>query len=248
VKDTVALVTGASRGIGRATAMRLAASGADVIVNYNSHADADAPHAIDETIARLQSHGVRAIAIDADVSDRAAVARMVSDTQARFGRIDVLVNNAGIERAGALSAITDDDWDSTIGVNLKGQLLMIQAVAPGMRARRAGRIVNVSSELALAGRAGLATYCASKAGVIGLTKAVARELAADGVLVNCVAPGPTDTDLLPASERTAELVANIPLGRIGTPEEIAEVIWFLVSPANGWMTGQVVSPNGGVVI
>jgi 3-oxoacyl-[acyl-carrier protein] reductase len=187
------------------------------------------------------------MAVDADVSDRAAVSRMVSDAEARFG-INVLVNNAGIERSDALSAITEHDWDDTFAVNLKGQFLMIQAIAPGMRARGAGKIVNVSSELALVGRAGLATYCASRAGVIGLTKALARELAADGVLVNRGAPGPTDTDLLPASERTPALMANIPLGRIGTPEEIAEVIWFLVSPANSWTTGQVVSPNGDVVI
>ena len=173
---------------------------------------------------------------------------MVREAQAEFGRIDVLVNNAGIERAATLENITEDDWDVTLAVNLKGQFLVSQAVAAGMRERRAGKIVNVASELALVGRAGLAAYCASKAGIVGLTKALARELAPHGVLVNCVAPGPTDTDLLPASERTSDLLARIPLGRIGAPTEIAEAIWFLVSPANTWTTGQVLSPNGGAVI
>jgi NAD(P)-dependent dehydrogenase (short-subunit alcohol dehydrogenase family) len=173
---------------------------------------------------------------------------MVEQAEAELGEIGVLVNNAGIERPAHLESITERDWDATFAVNLKAQLFVIQAVAPGMRARRSGRIVNVASELALVGRAGLASYCASKAGVIGLTKALARELAGDGVLVNCVAPGPTDTDLLPDSERTPELLSHIPLGRIAAPEEIAEVIWFLVSPANTWTTGQVFSPNGGTVI
>jgi 3-oxoacyl-[acyl-carrier protein] reductase len=245
---TVALVTGASRGIGRAAAMRLAQAGADVVLNYHSAADADAMGAIEETLARATGHGGRAMGIDADVSDVAAVRRMVDEAEAQLGGIDVLVNNAGIERPAYLEAITERDWDDTFAVNLKAQLFVIQAVAPRMRARRGGRIVNVASELALVGRAGLVSYCASKAGVIGLTKALARELAGDGILVNRVAPGPTDTDLLPASERTPELLSEIPLGRIAAPEEIAEVIWFLASPSNTWTTGQVFSPNGGTVI
>lgn len=244
---TIALVTGASRGIGRATALRLAEAGLDVAINYLGATDEEAA-AARETVARAESHGARAVAIEADVSDRAAVARMVATAEAQLGAIDVLVTNAGVEVPAALEEIRDADWARMIAVNLTGQLLPIQAVAGGMRARRRGRIVTVASELALIGRAGLAGYCASKAGVIGLTKAAARELAPDGVLVNCVAPGPTATDMLPPQERTPAMVARIPLGRIGTPEEIAEVIRFLASPANTWMTGQVVSPNGGVVI
>jgi NAD(P)-dependent dehydrogenase (short-subunit alcohol dehydrogenase family) len=248
VQGTVALITGASRGIGRATAVRLAAAGVDVVVNYHGRADSSQPDAIAETLALAANHGVRAIAIDADVSDPAAVSRMVSEAERELGRIDVLVSNAGIERAAPLGLTTDDAWGETLAVNLTGQFLVVKEVARGMCERRRGKIVTVASELALVGRAGSAAYCASKAGVIGLTKALARELAPDGILVNCVAPGPTDTDLLPASERTAELIAKIPLGRIGTPDEIASVIWFLVSPANTWMTGQVISPNGGAVI
>ena len=248
MKRSVALVTGASSGIGRATVARLAAAGTDLVINYHSAANGSQPDAVQKTVALAASCGARAIAVDADVADPEAVSRMVNEAEAAFGRIDVLVNNAGIERAATLEHITEDDWDATLAVNLKGQFLVIQSVAPGMRERRAGKIVNVASELALVGRAGLAAYCASKAGVIGLTKALARELAPHGVLVNCVAPGPTDTDLLPASERTPELLATIPLGRIGAPAEIAEAIWFLVSPANTWTTGQVLSPNGGAVI
>ncbi len=246
-EGTIALVTGASRGIGRAVAARLAAAGADLIINYHSGADPSSERPIDATLEAVAAYGGRAIVIDADVSDRNAVAGMVAEAEREFGRIDILVNNAGIERAAALEEITETDWDKTIAVNLTGQLLVSQAVAPGMRARRNGKIVNVASELALVGRPGLVSYCASKAGVVGLTKALALELASDGVLVNCVAPGPTETDLLPPDERTPEMVSRIPLGRIGTPAEIAEVIWFLVSPANSWMTGQVISPNGGVV-
>jgi 3-oxoacyl-[acyl-carrier protein] reductase len=245
---TVAFVTGASRGIGRAAAVRLAQAGTDVVLNYHSEADAGAVGAIEETLALAIGHGARAIAADADVSDIAAVRRIVDWAEEQLGGIDVLINNAGIERPARLEAITEHDWDDTFAVNLKAQLFVIQAVAPGMRARGGGRIVNVASELALVGRAGLVSYCASKAGVIGLTKALARELAGDGILVNCVAPGPTDTDLLPASERTPELLSDIPLGRIAAPEEIAEVIWFLASSANTWTTGQVFSPNGGTVI
>ncbi|MHB8691469.1 MAG: SDR family NAD(P)-dependent oxidoreductase [Solirubrobacteraceae bacterium] len=248
MNGTVALVTGASRGIGRATVVRLAAAGADVAVNYYSGADASCAAAVDETLRLVGSHGVRALALDADVSDPGAVRQMVARVERELGRIGVLVNNAGIERPAPLDRATADEWDQTIAVNLKGQFLTAQAVAGGMRDLGGGRIVNVSSELALVGRAGQVAYCASKAGVIGLTKALARELAPDGILVNCVAPGPTDTDLLPASERTPELLAKIPLGRIGTPDEVAAVICFLVSPENGWTTGQVLSPNGGVVM
>ena len=246
MNGTVALVTGASRGIGRATAVRLAAAGADVAVNYHSRADAS-DSAVGETLRLASAHGATAIAFDADVSDARAVGELVADVEAQLGPIGVLVNNAGIEHPAPITEATEQQWDETIAVNLKAQFLLARAVVPGMRALGAGRIVNVSSELALVGRAGNAAYCASKAGIIGLTKALARELAGDGVLVNCVAPGPTDTDLLPESERTPDLIAQIPLGRIGTPEEVAAVICFLAGPENTWTTGQVLSPNGGVV-
>jgi 3-oxoacyl-[acyl-carrier protein] reductase len=248
VAETVALVTGASRGIGRAIAVRMAAAGIDLVLNYNAQADAQQPEAIEQTLALVAEHSVRTFAIDADVSDRGAVAQMVIEAESRLGAIEVLVSNAAIERPGSLEEITEVAWTETLTVNLTGQFHVIKEVARGMRERRAGKIVTVASELAISGRAGLAAYCASKAGVIGLTKSLARELAPHGILVNCVAPGPTDTDLLPETERTPELIAQIPLGRIAAPEEIAEVIWFLVSPSNTWTTGQVVSPNGGTVI
>ena len=248
VAETVALVTGASRGIGRATAARMAAAGVDLVLNYNAQADAQQPEAIEQTLALVAEHSVRTLAVDADVSDSSAVARMVSEAEGQLGEIDLLVSNAAIERPGLLEEVADKDWTETLAVNLTGQFNMIRAVARGMRERRAGKIVTVASELAIVGRAGLVAYCASKAGVIGLTKSLARELAPHGILVNCVAPGPTDTDLLPVTERMPQLIAQIPLGRIAAPEEIAEVIWFLVSPANTWTTGQVVSPNGGTVI
>jgi 3-oxoacyl-[acyl-carrier protein] reductase len=243
----VALVTGASSGIGRATAERLAADGMDLVVNFHSGARGADRAAVQSILVSAASRGRQAIALDADVSNRGAVARMVREAEARLGQIDVLVNNAGIELPATLESIADEDWDAMMAVNVKGQLLVIQAVAPGMRARGAGRIVNIASELALVGREGLAGYCASKAAVIGLTKALARELARDNILVNCVAPGPTDTDMLPPSQRTPELIERIPLGRIGAPEEIAAVVSFLVSSGNTWTTGQVLSPNGGLV-
>jgi 3-oxoacyl-[acyl-carrier protein] reductase len=248
VNGTVALVTGASRGIGRATAVRLAAAGAEVAINHLAGADRSAEADALQTLRMVQSHGVRGVVIDADVSDAAAVRAMVARIETELGPVGALVNNAGIEYPAPVEEASERDFDRTIAVNVKGQLLAVQAVLAGMRSLGGGRIVNVSSELGIAGRTGMASYCASKAGVIGLTKALARELAGDGILVNCVAPGPTDTDMLPASERTPELIRQIPLGRIGTPDEVAAVICFLVSPENTWTTGQVLSPNGGVVI
>jgi 3-oxoacyl-[acyl-carrier protein] reductase len=248
MQETVALITGASRGIGRATAVRLAQAGVNIALNYHRAADSAHPQAIAQTLNQIAANKVRAIAIEADVSDPEAVAKMVTEAEQELGPVDLLVTNAGIEHPGSLTETTDANWNHTLAVNLTGQFLVIRHVALNMRTRKQGRIVTVASELALTGRENMAAYCASKAGVIGLTKSLARELAPDGILVNCVAPGPTDTDLLPTSERTPELLAKIPLGRIGTPQEIAETIWFLLSPANTWTTGQVVSPNGGVVI
>jgi 3-oxoacyl-[acyl-carrier protein] reductase len=246
----VALVTGASLGIGRATAVRLGMEGADVVLNHLARADAPRgkERAIDEALRLVRQTGARALAVEADVSDRPAVHAMVAVAEKEFGRIDILVNNAGIELGGTLVETQESEWDQVLAVNLKGQFLVCQAVVPGMIRRRTGRIVNVSSELALVGRPEAAAYVASKAGVIGLTKSLARELAPHGIVVNCVAPGPTDTDLLGPDERGPEKLGAIPLGRIGKPSDIAAAICFLVSPDSSWTTGQVFSPNGGTVM
>jgi 3-oxoacyl-[acyl-carrier protein] reductase len=173
---------------------------------------------------------------------------MIARAIERFGRIDILVNNAGIARPGAIDSLTEEDWDRTLDVNLKGQFLVVRAVVAGMKERRKGSIVNVASELGLVGQPDLSPYCASKAGVIGLTKSLARELAPFSIRVNCVAPGPTDTAILSDAERTVDYIATVPLQRLGTPADIASAVWFLASPESSWTTGQILSPNGGVVI
>jgi len=173
---------------------------------------------------------------------------MVRRAVGQFGRIDILVNNAGIAPECGLSEMSEEIWDRVLAVNLKGQFLVCQAVVPHMLAAGYGRIINIASEQGLIGAAEMSAYCASKAGVFGLTKALARELAPAGILVNCVAPGPVDTALLADRDRTPELLSRIPLGRIGQPDEIAFAVLFLASPRTSWTTGQVHSPNGGVVM
>jgi len=238
------LVTGASQGIGRATALMLAEAGADIVVNHFGASPGDVEE-LSRSIGRL---GRRAIAIEADVSRRAEVARMVEHAVGEFGRLDILVNNAGISPEHPIESTTEEIWDRVLAVNLKGQFLVCQAVVPQMRARGYGRIINVASEQGLIGAVGMSAYCASKAGVFGLTKALARELAPEGILVNCIAPGPVDTAMLNPVDRTPELVAKIPLRRIGRPDEIAFAVLFLASPKTNWTTGQILSPNGGVVM
>src|SRR5215472_18332821 len=219
----VALVTGASQGIGRA---------GDV----------------DELSRSIRQVRRRAIAIEADVSSRTEVARMVELAVGEFGRLDILVNNAGISPEHPIESTTEEVWDRVLAVNLKAQFLLCQAVVPHMRAQGYGRIINIASEQGLVGAVGMSAYCASKAGVFGHTKALARELADDGILVNCIAPGPVDTTLLADRDRTPELASRIPLGRIGRPDEIAFAVLFLASPQTSWTTGQIHSPNGGVVM
>ena len=243
-------MTGASLGIGRATAVQLATEGAQIVVNYFGDADAKRgrEQAVEETARLIRDAGGDPLVLEADVSNQTAVRAMVDAAQKHFGRIDIVVNNAAIEQGGTLLETEEREWDRVLAVNLKAQFLVAQAVVAPMMARHSGKIVNVSSELALIGRAAASAYVASKAGVIGLTKSLARELAPYGILVNCVAPGPVNTDLLSPLERTPELLKAIPLGRIGEPADIASAICFLVSPGAGWITGQVLSPNGGIVI
>jgi 3-oxoacyl-[acyl-carrier protein] reductase len=236
--NRVALVTGGSRGIGKAIALALARSGVAVAVNYRARGDAAA--AVVETI---QQSGGRALAIDADVSVAGAVQMMIHEVEERLGPVDILVNNAGMAAIRGVDDITEEDFDRAIAVNLKSAFLCTQAVLPGMRARRWGRIVNLSSIGARTGSGAVSiAYGASKAGLEGMTRAYALRLAPEGVTVNAIAPGLVDTDMgKPLIE--AGVTARIPVGRPGTAEEIAQAVMLLV--ANAYITGQTLAVNGG---
>jgi 3-oxoacyl-[acyl-carrier protein] reductase len=237
LKNRVAIVTGGSRGIGRAIALALGQAGAAVAVNYRDRRE-DAASVV-ESITKA---GGRGIAIGADVSDSAAVRRMVQEAEQRLGAIDILVNNAGMAAMRGLDDITEEDFDRTIAVNLKSVFLCTQAVLPGMRARRWGRIVNISSIAARAAGGVSVVYNASKAGIEGLTRGYAMRLASEGVTVNAVAPGLIDTDMgRPLIE--AGVAARIPVGRFGTGDEIAQAVMLLVRDA--FITGQTLAVNGG---
>ena len=237
LNNRVALVTGGSRGIGKAIALTLAKAGAAIAVNYRERGDDAAA-----VVEAIHKTGRRAAAIKADVSLGAAVRSMVYEVEERLGPIDILVNNAGMAAFCDLDNITENDFDRTIAVNLKSAFLCTQAVLPGMRARRWGRIVNISS-IAARGAGGVSVvYNASKAGMEGLTRGYAARLASDGVTVNAVAPGLIDTEMgKPLIE--AGIAARIPVGRVGTGDEIAQAVLMVVG--NGYMTGQTVAVNGG---
>jgi 3-oxoacyl-[acyl-carrier protein] reductase len=236
LKGRVALVTGGSRGIGRALAISLADAGAAVAINYLERADAATGVA-----ESIRKQGGRAMVVGADVSKAAAVKAMVSDVERALGPIDVLVNNAGIGLVRAVDDLTEEDFDRTIAVNLKSVFLCTQAVVPGMRERKWGRIVNISSGAAR-GAGGVGPhYNASKAGMEGMTRGYAARLVKEGITVNAVAPSLIETDMVSA---VASSAARIPLGRFGTPEECAQVVMMLVG--NEYMTGQTVALSGGL--
>jgi 3-oxoacyl-[acyl-carrier protein] reductase len=239
----VALVTGASRGIGASIAARLAGCGAAVAVNY-----AGSKSAADEVVAGILAQGGRAIALQADVSDASACAALVSDTIEGLGGLDIVVNNAGIARDGLIVRMSDDDWDAVIGTNLTGVFNVTRAVARHFMKQRSGSIVNVTSVIGLVGNAGQANYSAAKAGVIGLTKSVAKELAPRGIRVNAVAPGFIATDMtaeLPENVRKVAL-GQIALGRFGEADDVASAVAFLVSDEARYITGQTLAIDGGM--
>jgi len=240
-----AIVTGGSRGIGKAIALKLAEKGANIIVNYTSSPD-KAELVVDE----IKKMGREALAIKADVSNPEDVKNLVKESSKHFSSLDILVNNAGITKDGLLIRMKDEDWDKVIDVNLKGTYLCTKLVSKIMMKQRSGKIVNITSVVGIMGNAGQANYSASKAGVIGLTKSTAKELASRGINVNAVAPGFIQTEMTEKlSEEIVENYANnIPLGKLGSPEDVANAVAFLCSEDASYLTGQVINVDGGMVM
>ena len=245
LQDRVALVTGGSRGIGRAISVKLAGMGAFVFVNFAANRAA-----AEQTLRTLRDDGAEGDLLPFDVSDAEACRRAVAGAVEKKGRLDILVNNAGVSADGLLVRMKDGDWRSVIETNLTGTFNCCRAAAYPMMKRRWGRIVNITSVVGQSGNAGQVNYSASKAGIIGLTKSLARELGARNICVNAVAPGFVATDMtrnIPAEE-TDRIRDMVPLGRLGTPEDVAGIVGFLATEEASYITGQVISVNGGLYI
>jgi NAD(P)-dependent dehydrogenase (short-subunit alcohol dehydrogenase family) len=243
LRDKIALVTGAASGIGAATSRRFAREGATVAIN-----DAR-PEGLEAVAGDIRAAGAEALLLPGDVTKKADCERLVQDVTRTFGRLDILINNAGVNRDAMAAKMTEEQWDAVLAVNLKGTFLCAQAALPGMRERAWGRVVNTSSVGAL-GNIGQANYAASKAGVIGLTKTLALEYAKYGVTVNAIAPGPVMTAMLagvPDAIRE-RIIAQVPVGRIASPDEIASVHVFLASDEAAFITGQVIFADGGMSV
>ena len=244
LKDKVAIVTGASRGIGKAVALALAAEGAKVVINYARSSDA-----ADALVNQIMAEGSEAIALQADVSQAEQVDALVSTTLEKWGQIDVLVNNAGITRDTLLLRMKPEDWQAVIDLNLTGVFLCTRAVSKTMLKKRTGRIINIASVAGQMGNPGQANYSAAKAGVIGFTKTVAKEMASRGVTVNAVAPGFIATDMTGDLPNADDILKFIPMGRFGKPEDVAGLVKFLAADeAASYITGQVMNVDGGMVM
>ena len=245
MNESVALVTGGSRGIGRAICLELARQGAAVAVNYAGN-----EQAAQETVEACRALGVQAEAFQADVSDPAACESLIAQVKERFGRLDILVNNAGVTRDGLLMTAKPEDFDKVLDTNLKGAYFCMKAAAKVMMRQRYGRIVNLSSVVGLRGNPGQTGYAASKAGVLGLTKAAAKELASRNITVNAVAPGFVETDMtavLPEKAKTA-MLSTIPMAAPGQPEDVARAAAFFARPESAYITGQVLCVDGGMAV
>jgi 3-oxoacyl-[acyl-carrier protein] reductase len=243
--EQVAIVTGGSRGIGRATALTLGKAGAKVVVNY-LHQE----RAAQEVVTLIERQGGQALALKADVSCQSEAQALVEKALEAFGRVDILVNNAGITRDNLSLRMKPEEWEAVLHTNLTGVFFCCQAALKPMLRQKSGRIINVTSVVGLTGNAGQANYAAAKAGIIGLTKSLAKEVASRGILVNAVAPGFIATDMTEelGEEARRAFLERIPLGRAGFPEEVAEVILFLASPASRYITGQVIVVDGGLTM
>lgn len=241
----IALVTGASRGIGRAIALRLAEAGATVVVNYAGNVKA-----AQEVESMIVDAGGKAMLIQADIANTETVEDMIKNISKEYGKIDILVNNAGITRDSLLMRMKENDWDDVINTNLKGIYNTTKSVSRIMMKQKSGRIVNMASVVGLTGNAGQANYAAAKAGVIGFSKSMAKELASRGITVNTVAPGFIETDmtLVLSDQVKEELVSRIPLARLGDAKDVANAVMFLVSDEASYITGQTLNVDGGMVM
>jgi 3-oxoacyl-[acyl-carrier protein] reductase len=239
----VAVITGSGRGIGKAIAMKLAENGATLVIN-----DVGDSAPAEQTVSEIKNLNRQAMAVMADVSSSTDVSKMMETTIAAYGKVDILVNNAGITRDQLTMKMTDEEWDKVLAIDLKSVFLCTRAVLRPMLKQRSGRIISMSSVVGIIGNAGQANYAAAKAGIIGFTKTIAKEVASRGITVNAVAPGFIDTPMtqvLP-EERKQALMNNIPLGYLGTPRDIAETVAFLASEEARYITGQVISVDGGI--
>ena len=245
LKEKNALVTGGSRGIGRATAIELSKEGANVIITYNSNEEK-----AKEVIKEIEKNGVKGLAIKADVSSEEDVKSMMKTIKSQFDSIDVLVNNAGVTKDNLLIRMKSEDWDKVINTNLKGVYLCTKAVVRGMMKKRYGKIVNIASVVGISGNAGQGNYSASKAGVIGFTKSIAKELGSRGINVNGVAPGFVETDMTEvlSEDIKEQSLKLIPLNRFAKPEDIANVVVFLCSEKANYITGQIINVDGGMLM
>ena len=245
LQGKVAVVTGGSRGIGRAICLELARQGAKVVFSYAGNTAA-----AEETLAALRELGAEAKAVQGSVTDAGAVKALVDTAVKELGALDILVNNAGITRDGLAMAMKEEDFDAVLDTNLKGAFLCAKAAMRPMMKNRWGRIINLSSVVALRGNPGQANYCASKAALIGMTKSLAKELGSRGITVNAVAPGFIETDMTAAMSESARsaMLGTIPAGRPGTPEDVAQAVAFLASDAAAYITGQVLRVDGGMAM